>query len=212
MPPSPWKPNSNNKGLVPLRLSRWQLATAIALIWLGLEQASKLWVRTHMVPGESIEVLGTYFQIFFIENNGMAFGIEWGGRTGKLVLTLFRLAAVLGLGFYFRQVMLGEQCTHAGAAAMALIWSGACGNIVDSVFYGKLFGYEDFLYGRVVDMLYFPVYQGFVPSWLPIWGGEYLVFFRPVFNLADTGITFGVGLSLFFYQRLFPPSTHPLTS
>jgi len=86
---------------------------------------------------------------------------------------------------------------------LALIWAGACGNIVDSLFYGRLFGYEDWMYGRVVDMLYFPLFQGFLPDWLPFWGGDYFVFFRPVFNLADTGISVGVGMSLFFYKRIF---------
>lgn len=184
-------------------MQRLKLATWVALGLLMLDQTSKLWVRTHMVQGESIEVLGHYFQIFFIENNGMAFGLEWGGRIGKLLLTLFRLLAVVGLGYYFRRMILSKQTTVAGTVALALIWSGACGNIIDSLFYGPLFGYEDFLYGRVVDMLYFPLFQGFLPSWIPFWGGDYWVFFRPVFNLADSAISVGVGMSLFFYQRLF---------
>jgi signal peptidase II len=180
-----------------------KLATWVALTLLVLDQASKLWVRTHMVQGESFEVLGRYFQIFYIENNGMAFGLEWGGRVGKLFLTLFRLLAVGGLGYYFRRMILSKQTTVAGTVALALIWSGACGNIIDSIFYGPLFGYENFLYGRVVDMLYFPLFQGYLPSWIPFWGGDYWVFFRPVFNLADSAISVGVGMSLFFYQRLF---------
>jgi signal peptidase II len=184
-------------------VSGLKLATRVALALLILDQASKLWVRTQMSLGESIEVLGRYFQIFFIENNGMAFGLEWGGRTGKLFLTLFRLMAVLGLGFYFRRLIQTGQTTTAGTVALALIWSGACGNIVDSVFYGLLFGYETFLYGRVVDMLYFPLYQGYLPSWLPVWGDEYFVFFSPVFNLADSAISVGVGMSMLFYKRLF---------
>lgn len=133
----------------------------------------------------------------------MAFGLEWGGRVGKLFLTLFRLLAVGGLGYYFRRMILSKQTTVAGTVALALIWSGACGNIIDSIFYGPLFGYENFLYGRVVDMLYFPLFQGYLPSWIPFWGGDYWVFFRPVFNLADSAISVGVGMSLFFYQRLF---------
>lgn len=184
-------------------MNRLKLAAWVALALLILDQASKLWVRTQMLPGESFEVLGKYFQIFFIENNGMAFGLEWGGRTGKLLLTLFRLVAVIGLGYYFRRLIQTGQTTRSGAVALALIWSGACGNIVDSMFYGKLFGYETFLYGRVVDMLYFPLYQGFLPAWLPVWGGEYFVFFSPVFNLADSAISVGVGMSLLFYNRLF---------
>jgi signal peptidase II len=156
-----------------------------------------------MFPGESIQVLGPYFQLFFIENNGMAFGLEWGGRTGKFLLTSFRLLAVAGLGVYFWNLIQKGMTRTGGTVALALIWAGACGNIVDSLFYGRLFGYEDWMYGRVVDMLYFPLFQGFLPDWLPFWGGDYFVFFRPVFNLADTGISVGVGMSLFFYQRIF---------
>ena len=195
-------------------MNRLKLAAWVAMALLVADQASKLWVRTQMFPGESFEVLGRYFQIFFIENNGMAFGLEWGGRFGKLMLTTFRLVAVVGLGYYFRRMIQSGQTTQAGTVALALIWSGACGNIIDSLFYGPLFGYETFMHGRVVDMLYFPLYQGFLPSWLPIWGGEYWVFFRPVFNLADAGISVGVGMSMLFYNRLFvtlPKEEHPLT-
>ncbi|MCE2840939.1 MAG: lipoprotein signal peptidase [Bacteroidota bacterium] len=179
------------------------LAISVAVGLLVLDQASKLWIRTHMAHGESIEVLGRYFQLFFIENNGMAFGLEWGGRTGKLLLSSFRLIAVVGLGFYFWNTIHRGLTRTGGTIALALIWAGACGNIVDSLFYGRLFGYEDWMYGRVVDMLYFPLFQGFLPDWLPVWGGDYFVFFRPVFNLADTGISVGVGMSLFFYKRIF---------
>ncbi len=198
MRPCLWRLNSSNRGVNRIKLAAW-----VALALLVTDQASKLWVRTQMVPGESFEVLGRYFQIFFIENNGMAFGLEWGGRFGKLLLTTFRLVAVVGLGYYFRRMIQTGQTTQAGTVALALIWSGACGNIIDSLFYGPLFGYETFLYGRVVDMLYFPLYQGFLPSWIPVWGGEYWVFFRPVFNLADAAICVGVGMSLLFYNRVF---------
>ncbi|MFM9142949.1 MAG: signal peptidase II, partial [Bacteroidota bacterium] len=148
------------------------LAIGIALGLLVLDQTSKLWVRTQMIPGESIEVLGSYFQLFFIENNGMAFGFEWGGRTGKLLLTSFRMLAVAGLGVYFWNLIQRGMTRTGGTVALALIWAGACGNIVDSLFYGRLFGYEDWMYGRVVDMLYFPLFQGFLPDWLPLWGGD----------------------------------------
>jgi len=207
MRPCQWKLNSSNRGVNRLKLAAW-----VALILLVLDQSSKLWVATQMDPGESYEVLGRYFQIFYIENNGMAFGLEWGGRTGKFLLTMFRLVAVLGLGFYFCRMIQSRQTTKAGTVAFALIWSGACGNVVDSLFYGPLFGYETFFYGRVVDMLYFPLYQGFLPSWIPIWGGEYWEFFRPVFNLADSAISVGVGMSLLFYKRLFVSLTDIETS
>ncbi|MFM7910860.1 MAG: signal peptidase II, partial [Bacteroidota bacterium] len=104
-----------------------KLAAWVAMALLVADQASKLWVRTQMFPGESFEVLGRYFQIFFIENNGMAFGLEWGGRFGKLMLTSFRLVAVVGLGYYFRRLIQSGQTTQAGTVALALIWSGACG-------------------------------------------------------------------------------------
>lgn len=177
------------------------LTTAILLV----DQASKIWIKTNMMLGEHFNVAGEWFQIYFIENNGMAFGMELGGEWGKLALTLFRLVAVAGI-LYILRSMLKSNATRIGAlAALSLILAGALGNIIDSVFYGPLFGYERWFHGRVVDMLYFPLWQGFLPEWIPLWGGDYFIFFRPVFNVADTAISTGVAMLLVFQRRYFPP-------
>ncbi len=177
------------------------LTTAILLV----DQASKIWIKTNMMLGEHFNVAGEWFQIYFIENNGMAFGMEIGGEWGKLALTLFRLVAVAGI-LYILRGMLQSNATRIGAlAALSLILAGALGNIIDSVFYGPLFGYGRWFHGRVVDMLYFPLWQGFLPDWVPIWGGDYFIFFRPVFNVADTAISTGVAMLLVFQRRYFPP-------
>jgi signal peptidase II len=162
-----------------------------------------------MMLGEHFNVAGEWFQIYFIENNGMAFGMELGGEWGKLALTLFRLVAVAGI-LYIIRGMLKSSATRIGAlAALSLILAGAMGNIIDSVFYGPLFGYERWFHGRVVDMLYFPLWQGFLPEWIPFVGGDYFIFFRPVFNVADTAITTGVAMLLVFQRRYFPPDALP---
>lgn len=177
------------------------LSSALLLV----DQASKIWVKTNMMLGEHFNVAGEWFQIYFIENNGMAFGMELGGEWGKLALTLFRLVAVAGI-LYIIRGMLQSSATRIGAlAALSLILAGAMGNIIDSVFYGPLFGYERWFHGRVVDMLYFPLWQGFLPEWIPFVGGDYFIFFRPVFNVADTAITTGVAMLLVFQRRYFPP-------
>jgi signal peptidase II len=181
------------------------LSSALLLV----DQASKIWVKTNMMLGEHFNVAGEWFQIYFIENNGMAFGMELRGEWGKLALTLFRLVAVAGI-LYIIRGMLKSSATRIGAlAALSLILAGAMGNIIDSVFYGPLFGYERWFHGRVVDMLYFPLWQGFLPEWIPFVGGDYFIFFRPVFNVADTAITTGVAMLLVFQRRYFPPDALP---
>ncbi len=148
----------------------------------------------------------------------MAFGLSWGGEYGKLLLTLFRILAVVAIGYYLLKLI--KQKAHPGfVSAISLIMAGAIGNILDSVFYGKIFslstpsqlasllpsegGYANWLHGRVVDMLYFPIYEGYLPHWLPIWGGQYLIFFRPIFNVADASISIGVILIMLFQRKFF---------
>jgi signal peptidase II len=177
------------------------LTTAILLV----DQASKIWIKTNMMLGEHFNVAGEWFQIYFIENNGMAFGMELGGEWGKLALTLFRLVAVAGILYILRGMLKSNAARIGALAALSLILAGALGNIIDSVFYGPLFGYERWFHGRVVDMLYFPLWQGFLPEWIPLWGGDYFIFFRPVFNVADTAISTGVAMLLVFQRRYFPP-------
>jgi len=166
------------------------------------DQLIKTWVKTHMYLGQEFHIIGKWCIIHFTENNGMAFGMEFGGEFGKLALSLFRIAAVGGIGYGLHYLIKHKY--HRGLISnVALIFSGALGNIIDSVFYGKIYGYESWFHGRVVDMFYFPIAEGHFPSWLPIWGGEEFVFFRPVFNLADAAISVGVILILIFQKNYF---------
>ncbi|KQM78815.1 peptidase A8 [Pedobacter sp. Leaf216] len=174
----------------------------IIFLVLLADQLVKTWVKTHMYLGQEFHIIGKWFIIHFTENNGMAFGMEFGGEFGKLALSLFRIAAVAGIGYGLHYLIKHKY--HRGLILnVALIFSGALGNIIDSVFYGKIYGYESWFHGRVVDMFYFPIAEGHFPTWLPIWGGEEFVFFRPVFNLADAAISVGVILILIFQKNYF---------
>ena len=166
------------------------------------DQLIKIWVKTNMYLGQEFNIIGKWFIIHFTENNGMAFGMEFGGEFGKLALSLFRIAAVGGIGYGLHYLIKHKY--HRGLILnVALIFSGALGNIIDSVFYGKIYGYESWFHGRVVDMFYFPIAEGHFPSWIPIWGGDEFIFFRPVFNLADAAISVGVILILIFQKNYF---------
>lgn len=190
---------------------RW-IAVAVVVMVLLVDQLSKIWVKTHMALRESIHVFD-WFQIYFVENNGMAFGIEAGG---KLFLSVFRIIAVVFIVIYLSRLI--KQNYGAGfVACVALILAGASGNIIDSIFYGMIFesssvghvasfvpwgeGYATLLHGKVVDMLYFPLIQGRYPDWVPFFGGGDFLFFRFIFNIADSAITVGVILILLFHRR-----------
>lgn len=194
-----------------------RLAFFVVILVIFIDQASKIWVKTNMELSEEFTVLGDWFYIHFTENNGMAFGMEIAGSYGKLILSLFRIVAVSLIGWYLYNLP-SKGATKGLMISGALIFSGALGNIIDSAFYGLIFndsyyqtatffpeegGYAPFLFGKVVDMLYFPIYQGFLPEGLPIWGGQYFVFFRPVFNIADTAISIGVISVLLFHRNFF---------
>ena len=190
---------------------------AIILILLA-DQALKFWIKLNMTLGQEYKMLGNWFFIHFTENNGMAFGMEFGGEAGKLALTLFRIAAVCVIAYGV--VYLVRKKYHRGLILnVALILAGAMGNIIDSTFYGMIFsestyfqpatllppegGYSSLFHGRVVDMFYFPIIQGVFPQWFPLWGGEEFIFFRPVFNIADAAISIGVITILIFQKRYF---------
>lgn len=176
----------------------------LLLIFLVLlaDQASKTWIKTNMYLGQEFKILGDWFIIHFTENNGMAFGLEFGGEFGKLALSLFRIIAVGGIGYGLFYMI--KRHYHRGLILnVALIFAGALGNIIDSVFYGVIYKYESLFHGRVVDMLYFPIVKGTFPTWFPVWGGEPFEFFRPVFNLADAAISVGVITILIFQKTYF---------
>ena len=164
------------------------LVLAIVLLALVVDQMSKVYVKTHFELGETYEVF-SWFWIAFVENNGMAFGLEW---FSKLLLTLFRIIAVGVIGWYVHIMIHKQQVRMGYLATIAMVMAGALGNIIDCVFYGKIWGYANWFYGRVVDMLYFPLIRNAA--------GE-CIFFRPVFNIADSFITVAVFLIILFYRK-----------
>jgi signal peptidase II len=182
-----------------------------------VDQASKFWVKTSMYLNQEIKVFGDWAIIHFTENPGMAFGMEFGGDYGKLALSLFRIVAVFALAYYI-YFLIQKNSPRGLVIAITLIFAGAIGNIIDSVFYGIIFsdshyqiaeflpaegGYGKWLHGRVVDMIYLPIIKGTMPQWVPGMGGDYFIFFRPIFNLADTAISVGVGIILLFQRSFF---------
>jgi signal peptidase II len=198
-------------------MSLFKKSVALIVVLLILDQIIKIWIKTHLMLGEEFSVCGDWFMIHFIENNGMAFGMELEGEWGKIILSLFRIFAVCGIGWYLYDIST-KKAPLGLVISIALIFSGAMGNIIDSAFYGLVFndsyyqvstfmpetgGYASFLHGKVVDMLYFPLLEGRFPDWLPMWGGEHYIFFRPVFNIADSYITMGVTFILLFQRKYF---------
>jgi signal peptidase II len=187
-----------------------------AFILLLIDQILKVWVKTHMFLGQEYPIFD-WFIIHFTENNGMAFGIEFGGYTGKTLLTIFRII-VVAIGIKYVATLAKKNISDGALVALGLIIGGAIGNIIDSSFYGLIFndsynniaslfpdsgGYASILHGRVVDMLYFPLLNSHYPEWLPIFGGDHFIFFRPVFNIADAGISVGIFMILLFYRKEF---------
>ncbi|MEJ6710828.1 MAG: lipoprotein signal peptidase [Flavobacteriales bacterium] len=187
----------------------------IIIITLFLDQTLKIWVKTHMFLGQEYKILD-WFYIHFTENNGMAFGMELGGDWGKLTLSLFRIIFVVFIVVYLIK-LVNKKADQILISSLSLVLAGAIGNIIDGVAYGALFsdsyhqtasflpesgGYAPLFFGKVVDMFYFPMFKGYLPEWLPYWGGEYAVFFRPVFNIADAAISIGVGIMILFQKRI----------
>jgi signal peptidase II len=218
-------------------MRRVYLVLILVLSILILDQTIKIWIKTHLIQGDEFELFSSWSdetaklretpgrmgassdswaRIHFTENNGMAFGLEFAGVSGKLFLTIFRIIAVGAIGWYIAR-QIRRKASKGLIVCLSLIWAGAFGNIIDSMFYGMIFndsvvqvaqfmpeggGYAPFLQGRVVDMFYFPLFEGHFPEWFPFWGGESFLFFRPVFNVADAAISVGV-VSLLVFQRRF---------
>ena len=180
-----------------LSLKMWLLFAVIIFF----DQFLKIFIRTNWSVGDEL-ILFDWFILYFVENNGFAFGLEFFGVWGKFFLTLFRIVFVV---YIFRWLFyLLHSGVHSGVVfSFVLILAGATGNIIDSVFYGVLFDYAPLFFGKVVDMFYFPLFSGFYPDWVPVVGGEPFVFFRFIFNIADSSITIGAFLLLVFYKH-FP--------
>ncbi|MDR2450040.1 MAG: lipoprotein signal peptidase [Prevotellaceae bacterium] len=200
-----------------MRLSSGKIAVIVIVAVLAIDQVVKIWIKTSLALHESIPVFGDWFSLYFTENAGMAFGLKFGGEVGKIFLTVFRIALVALIGVYISR-LIKRGAPLGVMVGIALIFAGAVGNIIDSLFYGLLFsgsegqvatlfpaggGYAPFLQGRVVDMLYFPIIETAFPAWFPVWGGEDFIFFRPVFNIADSAITTGVIYLLLFKRGYF---------
>ena len=195
------------------------LVAGVIFLVLIIDHCLKIWVKTHMNYGDEIKIFGLdWALIHFVENNGMAFGISLGGIYGKLALSLFRIIAV-GFLVYYLRLLIRSNVSAGLLVSFALILAGALGNILDSAFYGLIFsespyhgglaelfpqdgGYAGFLHGKVVDMLYFPLFDTYLPEWVPYWGGSHFMFFKPVFNIADLSITLGV-INILLFQRSF---------
>lgn len=192
-----------------------KLFTTASIVLLA-DQILKIWIKTHMVLGQDIQIFN-WFIIHFTENNGMAFGIEFGGEIGKIILTLFRIIVVV-FGIYYIKTIVKDPLPNGVLISLGLIVGGAIGNIIDSCFYGLIFndsynniatlmpesgGYAGLFSGKVVDMFYFPLINTTLPNWLPILGGDHFIFFKPVFNIADAGISTGIFLILIFYRKVF---------
>lgn len=198
--------------------SRATLVLFIIMLVVIIDQAVKIWIKTHFYLGEDLKIL-PWFHLYFIENNGMAFGMEFGS---KLVLTLFRIVAVGFLIWYISRIYGLRTVPRGYLVCLAFVTAGAAGNIFDCVFYGLMFnnplppqvaslfpaggGYAPIFLGRVVDMLYFPLFSFVWPSWIPFVGGEHFLFFQPIFNIADAAISCGIIVLILFYHRyILPP-------
>jgi len=191
-------------------------ASLIIVLILLVDQISKIYIKTNFILGETYPVF-SWFKIYFVENEGMAWGAVIPGAYGKLVLTVFRILAVIGIGYWLWK-STHQKASNFLITALTLIFAGALGNIIDSVFYGVIFNdsyfatstafsdqpYGSLFYGKVVDMLYFPIIEDYIlPSWLPVWGGKPFTFFNAIFNIADVAISAGIGILIVFNKKAF---------
>lgn len=196
-----------------MKLSKGTRITLLVVLLLVIDQVIKILVKTNMTLGQSIHVSGNWFQILFIENNGMAFGLQFGEGVGKLLLSLCRLVLIGLIIFYMRRLLKRSGTPTGVLVGLAFILCGAIGNMIDSMFYGLIFSasgpgtvaslgghYAPFLYGKVVDMFYFPLFEWYWPDWVPMFGGKHAEFFNAIFNVADASVC--VGIALLFIDQL----------
>lgn len=202
-----------------MKISRGCGISLLVILLLVIDQVIKFAVKLNMTLGESIPVFGDWFQICFIENNGMAFGMQFGGSVGKLALSLFRVVLIGFIIAYLKKLIKKAGTPTGVLVGLSLVLVGAIGNVVDCLFYGEIFsastysqvaqlfppdgGYTGFLYGKVVDMFYFPIIDTILPEWVPFYGGEHFIFFRPIFNFADACISVSVIYMLLFQRKFF---------
>ena len=202
-----------------MKISKGCGISLLVILLLVIDQVIKFAVMLNMTIGESIPVFGDWFQICFIENNGMAFGMQFGGSVGKLALSLFRVVLIGFIIVYLRKLIKKAGTPTGVLVGLSLVLVGAIGNVVDCLFYGEIFsastysqvaqlfppdgGYTGFLYGKVVDMFYFPIIDTVLPEWVPFYGGEHFIFFRPIFNFADACISVSVIYMLLFQRKFF---------
>ena len=201
-----------------MKVSKGKRLLILGVILVVIDQIIKILVKTNMQVGEHFSVIGNWFQIFFIENEGMAFGMKFGGAVGKFLLSFFRIALSGVLCWWIASLVRksvdgegrlallpdGKPVVSTGVlVGLTLITAGAFGNIIDSLFYGVIFDYAPFMFGRVVDMFYFPLIDTFWPDWVPFVGGDRLLFFAPVFNFADSCVTVGAFYLILFQNRFF---------
>lgn len=202
-----------------MKFTKGGCISLFVVLLLVIDQAIKFAVKLNMAIGESIPVFGDWFQICFIENNGMAFGMQFGGSIGKLALSLFRVVLIGFIIVYLRKLIKRAGTPTGVLVGLSLVLVGAIGNVIDCLFYGEIFsastytqvaqlfppdgGYTGFLYGKVVDMFYFPIIDTVLPEWVPFYGGEPFIFFRPIFNFADACISCAVVYMLIFQRKFF---------
>ena len=200
-----------------MKVSKGTKLCALGVLLVVIDQIMKILVKTNMQIGEHFNVIGNWFQIFFIENEGMAFGMKFGGMAGKFCLSLFRII-LFGLLFWWISSLSRKSVTPDGGKALqpdgktpvvptgvlvglTLIAAGAMGNLIDCLFYGLIFDYAPFMFGRVVDMLYFPLCEWYWPSWMPVVADQHFIFFQPIFNIADASLSVSVIVLILFYSR-----------
>ena len=207
-----------------MKLSKGKRFLLLGILLVVIDQVIKILVKTNMEIGEHIHVFGNWFQILFIENEGMAFGMKFGGAVGKFLLSFFRIGLFAALCWWISSLIKksvgadGKQATLPDGTpkvptgvivGLTLITAGAFGNIIDSLFYGLIFNYAPFMFGRVVDMLYFPIIDTTWPAWMPFVGGKEFLFFAPVFNFADSCVTVGAIYLIFFQYKFFARNDEP---